>query len=190
MKTSTYRKRKTGAPINKTQIGIIKMACSHLQIDDATYRDMLQDRYSVTSCTKLSYDQAGEFIRELESKGFTLLSKKNTSTAPRRPRPQIPRKQSKVVALASQGERDKINAVAELIQWRESNGLALFLEKRMGIKGGTVRTSEDAYLAIEGLKKMFQNGMKKQHGPAWWRMAFTDPRIMEYIQQHCPEEWR
>jgi len=207
MRTNTYRKRKTGAPINKTQIGIIKMACSHLQIDDATYRDMLQDRYSVTSCTKLSYDQAGEFIRELESKGFVLKSKSNPPYPPSKKgglkfpfvkgdlegfdlRPRIPRSSGNVIALASQDERDKINAVAELIQWREANGLALFLEKRMGIKDGSVRTSAEACLAIEGLKKMFQNGMKKQHGPAWWRMAFTDPRIMEYIKQHCPEEWR
>lgn len=190
MKTNTYRKRKTGAPINKKQITVIKLACNSLQIDDATYRDMLQDRYAVSSCTKLSYDQAGEFIRELEGKGFALQPKKNTAPAPRRHRPAIPRKQGTVIALASQDERDKINAVAELIQWREANGLALFLEKRMGIKEGTVRTSNEACKAIEGLKKMFENGMKKQHGPAWWRMAFTDPRIVEYIRQHCPDQWR
>ena len=150
MKTNTYRKRKTGVPINKKQITVIKLACNSLQIDDATYRDMLQDRYAVSSCTKLSYDQAGEFIRELEGKGFALIPKAGTvRRAPTRPR--IPRSSGNVIALASQDERDKINAVAELIQWREANGLALFLEKRMGIKEGQVRTSEEAYLAIEGL---------------------------------------
>lgn len=194
MKTNTYRKRKTGVPINKKQITVIKLACNSLQIDDATYRDMLQDRYGVNTCTKLSYDQAGEFIRELEGKGFALIPRFDSAQRPKadpeRSRRAVPRDSTKVIALASQDERDKINAVAELIHWREANGLALFLEKRMGIKEGQMRTSNEACLAIEGLKKVFQNGMKKQHGPAWWRMAFTDQRIVEYIRQHCPDQWR
>ena len=195
-KSSTYRKRQPGISINKKQITVIKLACSSLQIDDATYRDMLHDRYGVTSCTKLSYDQAGEFIRELEGKGFTLKPSKNAASRPakqRQPtqsRPAIPRDQGNVIALASSREIDKVNAVAALIEWREVNGLALFLEKRMGIKNGKVRTSAEAYKAIEGLKKMFENQQKAKFGPAWWRVIFISPDVREYIVQHCPEEWR
>jgi len=195
-KSSTYRKRQPGLQINRKQITVIKLACTALQIDDATYRDMLQDRYGVTSCTKLSYDQAGEFIRELEGKGFTLKPNKNSASRPAKqrqptqPRPAIPRDRGNVVALANQGEIDKINAVAALIRWREVNGLALFLEKRMGITGGKVRTSAEAYKAIEGLKKVFENQMKANCGSGWWKMTFENPGIMEYIAQHCPEEWR
>lgn len=193
-KSSTYRKRQPGLQINRKQITVIKLACTTLRIDDATYRQMLHERFGETTCTRLSYDQAGEFIRELESKGFVLTPKKTPASHPaprkpaRKPRPSIPRDRGNVIALASQEEQDKITALAELIQWRVENGLALFLEKRMGIS--KVRTSAEACRAIEGLKKMFENGMKKQHGVAWWRMAFTDQRIMEYIKQHCPQEWR
>lgn len=195
-KSSTYRKRQPGLQINRKQITVIKLACTALQIDDVTYRDMLHDRYSVTSCTKLSYDQAGEFIRELESKGFTLKPNKNAASRPAklrqptRPRPPIPRDHGNVIALVSQDELDKINAVAKLVDWREANGLALFLEKRMGIKDGTVRTSKEACKAIEGLKKMFENQMKAKFGKAWWRLIFISPDVREYIAQHCPEEWR
>ena len=188
-KSSAYRKRQPGISINKKQITVIKLACTALQIDDATYRDMLQDRYGVTSCTKLSYDQAGEFIRELESKGFVLKTGARRAV-PLHARPRIPRSSGNVIALASQDERDKINAVAELVQWREVNGLVLFLEKRMGIKDGSVRTSAEACLAIEGLKKMFENQMKAKFGKAWWGLTFISPDVREYIKQHCPEEWR
>jgi hypothetical protein len=193
MKTNTYRKRHTGIPINKKQITVIKLACNLLGIADETYRGMLQDRYKVTSCTKLSYDQAGEFIRELEGKGFTLKPKKGTAKA-LPPRGQVRRPISRiggnVIALVSQDERDKIAALADLIEWREVNGLALFLEKRMGIREGRVRTSGEAYLAIEGLKKMFENGMKAKHGKDWWVMPFESEEVREYIELHCPEEWR
>lgn len=188
MKTNTYRKRRAATPITPGQRSTIMLICNQYDISKVERAAMLQDRFKKSSTADLTATEAGSFIKEFEEKGFVIIQKQNT--APRRPRPEIPRNKGKVVALANQNERDKINAVSELIQWREVNGLALFLEKRMGIKEGTVRTSEEAYLAIEGLKKMFENGMKKQHGPAWWRMAFTDPRIVEYIRQHCPDQWR
>lgn len=191
MKTNTYRKSRNDLAINKKQITIIKMACNLLDIADSDYRAMLKGRFNVTSCTKLSYNQAGEFIRELEGKGFTLKPKQNTKPLPSetKRRPPIPRT-GNVVALATRVERDKIAVLASLIEWREDNGLSLFLLKRMGIKGGVVRTSDDAYKAIEGLKKMFENGMKKKHGAAWWQMSFESKAVMEYIRLHSPDEWR
>lgn len=196
MKSNTYRKRRAGLPINRKQISIIKMAQGLLGISDPDYRRMLKTRFNVTSCTKLSYDQAGEFIRELESKGFTLKPKKNSASRPaakrpaRQQRPAIPRDQGNVVALANREEIDKINSVAALIEWREANGLDLFLEKRMGIRDGRVRTSKDAYLAIEGLKKMFENQMKARHGKDWWVGRFESAAVMNYIALHKPVEWR
>lgn len=197
MKTNYYRKhKKPGIPINTKQITIIKMAVNQLGIADGDYRNMLDDRYHVQSCTKLTYDQASEYIKELEGKGFTLIPNKKPGTAakPQAPikprRPQIPRNTGNVIALVSVEEIDKINKVAALIPWREQNGLQLFLMKRMGLKDGKVLTSAHAYLAIEGLKKMFENGMKKQHGPKWWIMQFADEAVMEYIEIHKPQEWR
>jgi len=66
------------------------------------------------------------------------------------------RSPARSVALATAAEIEKINAVASLVEWRFEDGLQRFLESRMGIKGGKVRTAEEAYRAIEGLKKMFE----------------------------------
>ena len=182
-------------PINGKQKTVIKMAVGKLLIDDETYRDMLQERYGVRSCTKLTFNQASEFIKELEGKGFTLLpgkkqEKQEKATQAKRIRPPISRSDNKVVALATRDELEKIAQVAALIQWRAENGLELFLESRMKIKGGKIRTSKDAYRAIESLKKMFQNGMRKVHGDAWWTLDFSDPAFNEYIRLHRPLKWR
>lgn len=189
MKPHSYHKFKD-LPINGKQKTVIKMAQGKLLIDDETYRGMLEDRYKVRSCTKLTFNQASEFIKELEGKGFTLIPGKSKQPAPKKsPRPPISRNDSKIVGLATKGEREKVDQLAALIQWRVENGLELFLEARMKIKNGRVRTSREAYLAIEGLKKMFESGMKKAHGDAWWTGTYSDA-TNEYIRIHKPAEWR
>jgi hypothetical protein len=192
MTVRNYRKF-SELPINGKQITVIKLAVKALGFSDDDYRDGLEQRYGVRSCTKLTFHQATEYIGELEKKGFTLRPGKDAgkkTAAPRGSRPAISRTPgSKIVGLATQGEREKVDQVAALIQWREENGLQLFLEKRMGIKGGKIRTSQEAYLAIEGLKKMFENGMKKKHGAEWW-IGIYGPAVMEYIRIHKPTEWR
>ena len=191
LKQCSYRKFKD-LPINGKQKTVIKMACAKIGIDRETEHDMLEERFGVRSCTKLSFNQASEFIKELEGKGFTLLpGKKPAKVAPAKPsRKPISRTDDKIVGLATRGELEKVDQVAQLIKWREENGLMLFLEIRMGIKGGRIRTSREAYLAIEGLKKMFENGMKKAYGAGWWIMPYTDQGITEYIRMHKPAEWR
>lgn len=191
MTAKYFGRRQQKQPIAPKQRTIIKMAQGQLGIDDATYRDMLEERFGVRSCTTLNYDQAGEFICELEGKGFVLIPNQRNQhpRTHRRTRPAA-RNDDRVVCLVRPDELDKINQVARLITWRVENGLQLFLAKRLKIKDGKVRTESDAYLAIEGLKKLFENGMKKAHGPAWWTMQFADPAVMEYIALHKPAEWR
>jgi hypothetical protein len=190
MKLNTHRNRRTELPISAAQRTVIMIICSQFGISKAERQAMLKDRYGKSSTADLSSDQAGHFIKEFEAKGFVLKPKKGAAPRPRKaPRPQIPRSTGNVVALANRDEIDKINAVAGLIEWRVENGLTLFLEKRMGIKDGRVRTSKDAYLAIEALKKMFENQMKAKHGKDWWRGVQSDA-VMEYISLHCPEEYR
>jgi Protein of unknown function (DUF1018) len=190
--------RNPAAPITPAQVTAIKMGVNFLGISDEVYRDTLWVRYGATSCKDLNQEQASDLIEDYVSRGFVLIQpewkgkgkKRNQNFVPpkRKPAPErkpIPR-DGNVIALATAGEIEKINAVAALIAWRETNGLELFLLKRMRLKNGKVRTSEDAYLAIEGLKKMFENGMKKAHGENWWNMDFGRRDIHEYIFMHRP----
>jgi hypothetical protein len=186
-------------PISAGQIKAIKMAQRHFGISDDDHHVNLFNRFGVRSTRDLDFYQAGQYIKENEVKGFVLKpSAKPKKQSQPRPasakasagRPVVPRYNPKVVSLVTPEEIDKVNAIAKLIPWRSENGLALFLEKRMGIRGGKVRTGADAYLAIEGLKKMFENGMKAAYGPNWWGRAYCDPDISEYIALHKPAEWR
>ena len=186
--------------IRPKQIQIIKMAQRDLGLDDATYRAMLRESYGVDSCTRLTIAQANALIDRFQAKGFAFKPIKPRSPVRKQwtqgnwgggnPRPAgVPRKTGKVVNLASAAEIEKINAIASLISWRYENGLKLFLSKRMGIKGGTVRTAGEAYRAIEGLKKMFEHAMAANNGPEWWTLHY-DPPVEVYIQEHAPAEFR
>ncbi len=192
MTRSAYNKQ-SKHPISSAQRTVIMLICAQFGISKAARSAMLKERYGKSSSSDLTSDQAGHFIAEFEKKGFVIKPKKGqTKSLPPRGqvRRPIARTGGNVIALVSQDERDKIAALAGLIEWREVNGLALFLEKRMRIREGKVRTSGDAYAAIEGLKKMFENGMKAKHGANWWRMDFASEAVREYIEIHCPEEWR
>jgi len=193
MTVRNYRKF-AELPINGKQISVIKMAVKALGISDDDYRDGLELRFKVRSCTRLTFNQATVYIKELEDKGFSIVPGKGkvkpVKTAPAKSatRNSISRTDGKIVGLATRGELEKVDSLALLIQWRVADGLALFLEKRMGVKGGRIRTSKEAYLAIEGLKKMFENGMKKAHGADWWLGSYSE-QVNEYIRIHRPEEF-
>ncbi|MCF6265249.1 MAG: regulatory protein GemA [Desulfuromusa sp.] len=174
------------------QIQIIKIAQRQLNMDDESYRQILFDEFSAASCTQLTIDQGNQLIDIMKDKGFVPKFKKNgwRSVAAHPGEKRTTKSGRNVISLASPKERAKLAAVAALIHWRVENGLELFLEKRVGIKSGKVRTAGEAYKAIEALKKMFENGMKKLHGPEWWIMQFDDERKMDYIKIHKPEEYR
>ncbi len=58
------------------------------------------------------------------------------------------------------------------------------------MRSGQVRTAQEAYLAIEALKKYYDNLMTKAHGYDWWMISFDDPAIERYISSHAPAEFR
>jgi len=179
--------------IAQKQIGIIKMAQHQLGMDDESYRQLLAAEFAgAKSCTDLTAEQANRLIDIFQAKGFILKPRKQgwRNAAPHPGEKRTTKSGRNVVALASAAEKSKLNAVAALIKWRNEDGLERFLEKRIRIKGGKVRTSRDAYLAIEALKKMFENGMKGIYGAEWWTKEYPDARIMDYIARHCPEEYR
>ncbi|MBI5550723.1 MAG: DUF1018 domain-containing protein [Desulfobacterales bacterium] len=176
-------------PSTKSQRQLIGIACGQLGIDKQVKADMLRERYGKESTCDITRFQADEFLRELRGKGFRVVPKKSGGGVKRPRRQAIPREAGKVTAIVSQKELEKMAAVAALIPWRLENGLALWMKKRIGVE--KIRTAMDAYKVIEGLKKMFENGMKKQHGPEWWLKMFPEnPGIETYIREHCPSEYR
>lgn len=178
--------KNSDAKATPPQIRALQIAQRQLDLDDAVFRGLLQEHTGKTSRGELTLGEASRMIDVLVGKyGFDI----RRSPRPDRRRSQaIPRKTEKIIALASAEERDKIAALARLIEWRVKDGLTAWLKTRMHIE--SVRTADEAYRAIEGLKSMFENQMKKKHGPAWWKMDHADPGIMLYIGEHCPKEWR
>ena len=49
------------------------------------------------------------------------------------------------------------------------------MKARMGVE--RVRTAYDAWIVIEGLKKMFENKMRKDFGPDWSKELFRPHRL-------------
>ena len=173
------------------QIQIIKMAQRDLGIEDLDYRYLLGQLFGarVTSSKQLSIEQANRLIDEFQKKGWQLKAKDpscRASGAKKTPRA----KGKNVVHLANAGELAKVAALAALIPWRAEDGFSRFLVKRCQVRSGKVRTAQEAYLAIEALKKYYDNLMTKAHGPNWWTMIFDDPAIERYIRNHAPSEFR
>jgi hypothetical protein len=90
--------------------------------------------------------------------------------------------QSNVVRMASPGQRDKIDALAGLIEWRVKDGLTKWISKRFSIQ--RVKTAQEAFRVIEGLKGMFERAMREKYGDGWMETVFEDPEIRRYIQEH------
>lgn len=169
------------------QIRIIKMAQRQIDMDDDSYRCLLSDMFGedVSSCKQLTVDQANELIDEMKRKGFHLKTAYRRRVHRNRGvKRHTPRRAGNMVAMASQDELSKIDALGALIAWKYKNGQMLFLEKRMRIKSGKVRTADDAYQAIEGLKALFERQMIQRHGDDWADRWHDDPAIREYINIH------
>jgi len=168
-------------PIEPRQIKLIKIGQKDLGIDDDTYRAMLADRFGVDSCTRLSKLQADVFINELKRKGCRIIRKGGRPSQHRRSKP-TPRQQGNMVRIASPAQHEKIAAVSRLIDWRVKDGMTRWLFKRFSID--RVKTAQEAFKAIEGLKKMFENQMSKAYGPDWMDRVWDDPSIARYIDEH------
>jgi len=174
------------ANITTAQLRLLHLAPKQLGMDDDAFKMILKDLTGKTSRASLTGREAGRVIDALVNRyGFAIA---------RRPRRQgyrrraAPRKSGNVVSLASADELDKIEALARLVEWRAEHGFAGWLRSRMGIE--RVRTAEDAYKVIEGLKKMFEGQQRRKYGEAWWTMDWPQGDIRNYIQAHCPAEYR
>lgn len=165
-------------PIDPRQIKLIKIGQKQLGIDDGAYRGMLAHRFGVDSCTRLTRMQAGLFIDELKRKGFRIVHKRKRPLAGK----PMPRQKGNMVRLASGAQHEKIAAVARLVDWRIKDGLTRWLFKRYSIK--RVKTAQEAFRVIEGLKKMFEHQMEKAHGKNWMLRTWENPDVVRYIREH------
>lgn len=180
-------------PITRGQIQVIKIAQKQVGIDDDTYRAMLMANFRVSSCTQLTKAQATKLIERLEALGFETRNKTPRARGSyvgwnrnKRTERETGREGGKLVKLANFQELAKIDALAALIDWEFKDGLKRWMEKRFKIE--RVKTSKEAYLVIEGLKKMFSIRMEKLHGKDWWGMRFEDAGVMRFIKEHAPKD--
>lgn len=132
--------------INATQVQLIHIAKNQLGWDDDHYREVLEARYKVRTCSKLDYEQASDFIDFFISLGFKPLIK------PGKKRPSG----DNIVLLATPAQHEKINALAKQILWYAgADGFKMWLKKRFRLN--SVKTSSEAQIVIEGLKGMLKN---------------------------------
>jgi hypothetical protein len=168
---------------SKKQRQLIAMACSHFDITRDDKQILLCNRYGKKSTTDLSFAQAEELIDSFVEQGFVIKSEKRRYISRKKAiKGGKKRKTGTVVAMATPAELAKIDALSGLIEWRRENGKNLWIKKRFGID--RVKTGEDAFKVIEGLKGMFENQMKKLHGAQWYRKDFEDIEICRFIAEY------
>jgi len=176
--------------ITKDQIRLIKTVQRKHQ-DDDDYYEMLDKRFRVSSCTQLTRRQAGDLIELYirwgwaEKKKRVRRSGSGPATRPagkRGRKNRGPMRKGNMVRMASPAQRKKINALANLIDWRVKDGLTKWIAKRFSI--ARIKTAREAYQVIEGLKKMFERAMREKYGDEWAVRIFDDPEIQRYIEEH------
>ena len=160
----------------------IHIAKKQLGLDDDTYRAMLERVAGVGSAADLDAAGRRKVLTHLRKAGFRATSRRSAYRAPKKP---MPRQKGNMVRLASGAQHEKIAALARLIEWRTENGLARWLFKRYSIQ--RVKTAQEAFKVIEGLKKMFENQMAKAHGPDWMDLVWEDPDVARYIEEHLSD---
>ncbi len=166
--------------ITKEQVRCIKTVQRRHQSDDEYY-EMLKSRFNVTSCTQLSCGQAGKLIELYIKWGWakSLKSRPQMREKNRKIQTSLPRQSGNMTKMVSPAQKKKIGALANMIQWRVKDGLTRWIAKRFSID--KIKTAQQAWQVIEGLKKMFERQMEKQHGPGWKNIDYDDSSIRRYI---------
>jgi len=174
--------------ITNEQIRCIKTVQRRHQSDDE-YHEMLEKRFKVTSCTQLTCAQGRRLIGLYKDWRWTNFKRKKderrtsniehrTSNEKKKQKP-TPRQSGNMTRMVSPAQKKKIGALANMIEWRVKDGLTRWVSKRFSID--RVRTAQQAWQVIEGLKKMFERQMEKQYGPGWRNLDYDDAGIRRYI---------
>ncbi|MBW2607717.1 MAG: regulatory protein GemA [Deltaproteobacteria bacterium] len=167
--------------ITNEQIKCIKTVQRRHQTDD-DYREMLEKRFRVTSCTQLTCAQGTVLIKLYRSWGWTNFPRKGRRSVGSKQKAvgSLPRRSGNMTRMVSPAQIKKIGALASMIEWRVKDGLTQWVSKRFSID--RIRTAQQAWQVIEGLKKMFERQMEKEHGPGWRDLDYTDVGIRRYIE--------
>jgi hypothetical protein len=173
--------------ITPGQLKLLHVAPRQLGMADDDFKAMLKSLTGKASRKDLNRAQAGRVIDTL-IKVYDFRVQGARKKPARRLR-AVPRAGSaKVVVLPTAREMEKIAALIPLIAWRTADGYQRWLEKRMRIIH--IKTAGESFRVIEGLKKMFENQMRKLYGEHWWLLAFADKGILAYIREHRPAVYR
>lgn len=156
MKSEKLKNKKL---IDKTQVKLIHVAKSHLKMPDEDYRALLSERYWAHSCKDLTYDEATNLLKHMQTMGFKIITKRHQQ------RKSLP---PGIDQLPSGEIMRMIDHLKADVQWRiRPDGYERWLRKFLGVD--RPRTMREAQKIVEALK-----GMKtRQNQPP--RPAATPP---------------
>lgn len=166
--------------ITKEQIRCIKTVQHKYQGNDEYY-EMLKNRFKVTSCTQLTCDQGNALIKLFVKWGW-MGSKPQKPGGKSCKGESVPRQSGNMTKMVSPAQKKKIGALANMVKWRVKDGLTRWTARRFSIE--KVKTAQQAWMVIEGLKKMFERQMEKQHGPEWKNLDYDDISIRRYVEEY------
>jgi len=173
--------------ITPGQLKLLHVAPRQLGMEDDDFKALLKSLTGKASRKDLTRVQAGQVIDTLIK--LYAFKVQGSSKKPCRRLRAVPRESTaKVVVLPTAREMEKIQALIPLITWRTADGYQSWLEKRMQIIH--IKTAGESFRVIEGLKKMFENQMRKTYGDHWWLLAFSDKGVLAYIREHRPAVYR
>ena len=137
-------------PITQGQIKLIHVMLTRQGISDEDYREMLESKYGVDTCKKLTRKQANELLTRLGA------GQKPKPAQAAKPKPAKPRRRdSNVVALATPAQHQLIHDLIHEIKWRmqpPAAAYAAWLQHNQSL--AKVRTTAEAAKVIRGLKAL------------------------------------
>ena len=138
-------------PIKPWQIKRIHALLNRVGVADEDYRARLDEEFGVRTCKKLTRDQAGRFIRNMEAvakgMGIDVGGRRRRREWKRRPGMATPAQLRKIEAMWADVSRQK--TPAEL-----RKALGVFLEKRFGVSDLAFVTHEMPGKIIHTLEAM------------------------------------
>ena len=140
-------------PITQGQVKLIHVMLTRQGIADEDYREMLESKYGVDTCKKLTRKQANELLTRL---GAGKKPKPAKPPKPKAAKPAPPRRRdSNVTTLATPAQHQLIHDLIHEVKWRmqpPAAAYAAWLQHNQSMD--KVRTTAEAAKVIRGLKAL------------------------------------